>query len=508
MASIRESLDRARRLTATGKITRGHLDMSKANQASGDDAATARRALPSVREVLESPILQRCLQRVPRRWVVDAVRKAVASTRKTMTTDGTASAPSAEALARSACEAVAGWEAARLRPVINATGILLHTGLGRAPLAASAVEAVRQVAAGYASIELDLTDGSRRDRTAVVGELLCELTGAESATVVNNNAAATLLALTAVAAAGPEGADQVIVSRGELIEIGGNFRLPDIMACGGTALREVGTSNRTTPVDYAEAVDDRTAALMKVHTSNYRVVGYTQNVSIESLVALGAEHGLPVIHDLGSGAVGPLPPTVAAQEPPVRDSVAAGCDLVLFSGDKLLGGPQAGIIVGRRAWVERLASHPMGRAMRVDKMTIAALEATLRLHHEPQRAANELPVLALLATPPPVLRRRAEAICQRLGPTHPTVTATAIDTDSEAGGGALPAHTIASAAVRLTSTSMSETTLAKRLRLGEPAVVGRITDGAVVLDLRTVLDTQDDALVQAITAASTPCKKT
>ena len=389
-----------------------------------------------------------------------------------------------------------------LRPVINATGVVLHTGLGRAPLPTAAVDAVSAVAAGYASVEFDLADGSRRSRTIVMRELLRELTGAESAAVVNNNAGATLLALTAVVHGGSGEQREVVVSRGELIEIGGSFRLPDIMSCGGAVLREVGTSNRTTLADYAAAVGPRTAALMKVHTSNYRVVGYTEEASISELVELGKTRGLPVIYDLGSGAVAPLPDGIAGAEPMVADAIAAGCDLVLFSGDKLLGGPQAGILVGRAAWIDHLESHPLSRALRVDKMTIAALEATLRLHHDPERGAREIPTLAMLATPVEVLRTRARSICDRLVASGWPGRAETVETVAGAGGGALPAHDITSFAVRVTSDTCSETVLARRLRLGALAVVGRLADRAVLLDLRTVPADDDKALVQALLAAA------
>ena len=461
---------------------------------SGDDRLM--RGLPSVSEVVDTPCLALWLQRVPRRWVVDAARRAIAACRRELVAGAASAARSVDELAARAASELATWDAAGLRPLINATGIVLHTGLGRAPLAQSAVDAISSMAGQYASTEIDLTSGRRGKRTQVVCELLRELTGAESAAVVNNNAAATVLVLAAVARTREPGLASVIVSRGELIEIGGSFRLPQIMECGGTRLREVGTTNKTRLVDYEGAIDGQTVALMKVHTSNYRVTGFTEEVDIRPLVELGHRFDLPVIHDIGSGAMFDFTPFGLAHEPTVPDSIRVGADLVMFSGDKLLGGPQAGIIVGRKVWIERIESHPLMRALRVDKLTLAALESTLRLHHEPQWAREQLPVLMLTATPLDELERRGRCICTRLSALGCEIQLLA--STAYLGGGSLPTQGVDSVAIRLRPAKGREDELARRLRSGEPAVVARVQDGAVWLDLRTVFAEQDESLVEAV----------
>jgi L-seryl-tRNA(Ser) seleniumtransferase len=407
--------------------------------------------------------------------------------------------PTRADLAQLVIDRLSRQERSRLRPVINATGIVLHTGLGRSPLAEPAVGAVAEVARGYSSLELDLESGERGSRTSILRPLLAKLTGAESATVVNNNAAATLIVLATVAKG-----RSVIVSRGELIEIGGSFRLPDIMQVSGATLREVGTTNKTRLSDYERAIDETTAGLMKVHTSNYRIVGFTESASLEDLVALGRRHRLPVIDDIGSGALIDFTRFGLTGEPMASESVRVGADLVLFSADKLLGGPQAGIIVGSAEWVGRIEKNPLMRAFRVDKMTLAALEATLRLYRDPETATQHIPILAMLRTPLLELRNRAERLAARLRDL-PGVAEAIVATDTTyLGGGSIPAQSVETVVIRTTFRTCSESEVALRLRLGDPAVVPRVQEGRVIFDLRTVFAWQLDDLVAAIVAASMP----
>jgi L-seryl-tRNA(Ser) seleniumtransferase len=363
----------------------------------------------------------------------------------------------------------------RLRRVLNATGVIVHTNLGRAPLAEAALEQVAAAARGYSNLEYDLEAGARGSRQAHVGELLRRLTGAEAALVVNNNAAAVLLALAALA----EGRE-VIVSRGELIEIGDGFRIPDVLARSGAHLREVGTTNRTRASDYEAAIGPETAVLLRVHQSNFRVVGFTELASVAELGRVARSHELVLVDDLGSGALIDL-----GDEPTARTSLAAGADLVCFSGDKLLGGPQAGIVVGRADLVERLRKHPLQRALRADKLTIAALEGTLRLALE---RPDEVPVLRMLREPAQTVRERAERLAALVG-------GDVEETVARAGGGALPLAELPSFACAV------EEELAAKLRGGDPPVVGIVRDGRLLLDCRTLTDDDVDEVAGAIVSA-------
>ncbi len=384
--------------------------------------------------------------------------------------------------------------------VINATGIIIHTGLGRAPMAQAAVKAIAEAAGHYVPVELDMPDGGRGKRSAIVRSLLCELTGGESATVVNNNAAALLIVLTTLAHD-----REVIVSRGELIEIGGSFRLPDIMAAGGAILRDVGTTNRTRLGDYEHAINESTAALMKVHPSNYRIEGFTQEVSIEDLAQLARAHELPIIHDIGSGALRDLATAgiagIDSNEPTATDSINAGADIVLFSGDKLLGGPQAGIIVGRADLIDRIERNPLMRAMRVDKLTLAGLGATLQLHRDPESAAQTVPVFAMITTPIDELQRRASTLADQLRSAVSSIDIRVEPSEAFPGGGSLPTEAIASCAVSIDAAPMTEHELAARLRSGTPAVLPRLKDGRVWLDMRTIFADQDEMLLAALRSA-------
>ena len=459
--------------------------------------ASPFRQLPAVNELVDAPALADWRNRVPRSVVVEAARGVLNEFRKKLvTTSEPGDVPPLDEFARQVIERLCWEERPRLRPVINATGIILHTGLGRSPLAESAVQAVADVARGYSSLELDLDTGERGKRTTIVRGLLTKLTGAESATVVNNNAAATMIVLAAVGKG-----RSIIVSRGELIEIGGSFRLPDIMQASGATLCEVGTTNKTRLADYEKAIDESTAGLMKVHTSNYRVVGFTESASLEELVALGRRRGLPVIDDIGSGAMIDYGQFGFTDEPLATESVRIGADLVLFSGDKLLGGPQAGIIVGRTEWIERIEKNPLMRAFRVDKMTLTALESTLRLYRDPDLATSEVPILAMLRTPVLELRNRAERLAGRLREV-PAIADATVDKDTAfLGGGSIPTQGFETVVVRVRFKEVSETDVATRLRLGDPAVVPRVQDGHMILDMRTVFTWQDEPLVQAVETA-------
>jgi len=368
------------------------------------------RNLPSVSELLESPPLKGLVDKVSHNVVVSRVRSVLDDLRQEVQhAAAERTLPTVSELAEKIARRIQQDETPRLRPVINATGILLHTGLGRAPLADEAVEEMVAAARDYASVEVDLRSGQRSQRVLAVEGLLRDLTGAEAALVVNNNAGATMLALAALAAQ-----REVIVSRGQLIEIGGSYRLPDVMSASNAVLREVGTTNKTHLDDYRAAIGDATAALMLVHTSNFVVVGFTESPSLAELVRLGHERSLPVIHDIGSGAMIDFERFGFAGEPVAADSIKAGADLVLFSGDKLLGGPQCGILVGRRAHLERIAKHPMARALRVDKLTLAALAATLRLYRQPEVALARIPLLQLLGTSVENLRQRAARLAPQM----------------------------------------------------------------------------------------------
>ena len=364
-----------------------------------------------------------------------------------------------------------------LRRVLNATGVIVHTNLGRAPLAAAAIERAIEATRGYSNLEYDLGEGRRGSRQDHVAAIVQRLTGAESAIVVNNNAGALLLALAALA----EGRD-VIVSRGELIEIGDGFRIPDVLTRSGARLVEVGTTNRTRAADYENAIDERTALLLRVHQSNFRVVGFAEQPSLEELATVARGRGLPLVDDLGSGALLDI-----SDEPTARASLAAGADLVCFSGDKLLGGPQAGIVAGRADLVERLRRHPLHRALRIDKLSLAALEGTLLLYLDPERALEEVPVLRMLREPAETVRARAERLAAAVG-------GEVEETVARVGGGALPLHELPSFACAV------EESLTAPLRDHEPAVVGIVRDGRLLLDCRTLADAELDEVAAAVAA--------
>lgn len=377
-----------------------------------------------------------------------------------------------------------------LRRVINATGIILHTNLGRTPLAQPAIAAMAEAARGYTNLEFNLANGKRGERLQNVEALLYELTGAEAALVVNNNSAAVLLTLSGLAAGG-----EVIVSRGELVEIGGGFRIPDVIVQGGARLVEVGTTNKTRLADYRAAITEHTRALLKIHQSNFRIVGFTESASLQDLSLLARENNLLLIEDLGSGTLLDLEPLGRPHEPTVKKSIAAGADIVTFSGDKLLGGPQSGLIVGRAAAINRLRRHPLLRALRIDKISLAALEATLRLLRDPATAITEIPVLRMLAQPLAALQARAEILT---GALRDIADVRIESSHGYAGGGALPTDAIASVAVSVSVHGQPTETLAARLRAYHPAIVGRIAGDRLHLDMLAMTDAEAEEIAQAV----------
>ena len=443
---------------------------------------------------------------------VEAIRRTLDRARQRIAAGEPAPTPEALSLAI-VREAQALWQPT-LRPVINASGVIIHTNLGRAPLSGAAIAAMQGVAAGYANLEYDLTSGGRGSRHSHLESLLVHLVGAEASMVVNNNAAAVLLALSAVAKG-----KEVIVSRGQAVEIGGHFRIPDVLRQSGCKLVEVGTTNRTRLGDYAEAITPHTAALLHVHTSNFKLIGFAESVDVVALVALGREHGVPVIDDLGSGALLDTAACGLAHEPTVQESVAAGTDLVCFSGDKLLGGPQAGLIVGRQALVDRLKRHPLARAVRVDKCTLAALQETL-LHYLRGEAERQIPVWRMMAMPlaeTEATARRWAAALEGWG-----IPATVLAGLSTVGGGSLPGETLptwllalgwrpgsqsgaTSPAPRPPARSSQARSaageLAARLRQGDPPVIARVEQGLLLLDPRTVAPADESTLLAALRAA-------
>lgn len=376
--------------------------------------------------------------------------------------------------------------------VINGTGIILHTGLGRAPLGKRALQRAADMAGGYCNLEFDLKTGRRGERSSHFERILCQLTGAEAAMAVNNNAAAVLLMLSVIAEGG-----EVIVSRGELVEIGGRFRVPDMMELSGAGLKEVGTTNRTRPADYESAVCEETRALLKVHTSNYRIVGFTEDVSVKELAGLKEEYGIPVLVDLGSGVLIDLEKYGLQHEPSVQEALAQGADVVTFSGDKLLGGPQAGIIAGKKEYIDKMKRHPLARVLRIDKFTSAALESVLLEYLDPQKAVENIPALRMLTRPAESVRRAAEKLAERLrsavdsgepraaGGGLPAVI-TAEDCISRAGGGSLPTEDIPSSAAAIAPVEITASELERRLRGLPIPVIGRIAGEKVLLDMRTI----------------------
>ena len=446
-----------------------------------------RRALPSVSALLESDGVRALLDHAPRSLVVDAVRDVVSGVREHA---GNAPVDDAE-WTREIASRVARSQQRSLRPVLNATGIVLHTNLGRAPLPAVALDAIQRVASSYSNLEYDLELGARGSRYVHCASLLKELTGAEDALVVNNCAAALVLALNATC----DGRD-ALLSRGEMVEIGGSFRVHEIMAKGGALLREVGATNRTHAADYERAITPDTGAILKVHRSNFALEGFVAETSVRELVPIAAARGIPIIHDLGSGLLISLADIGLTGEPTATEALADGASVVVMSGDKLLGGPQAGIILGSAAHLAAMRKNPLARSYRVDKLTLAALEATLGLYREPARALSEIPTLALLGASLGTIRSRVTRAQAAL--TSANIDCEIVESVSTVGAGAFPLAKLPSVALALGG---SADTWSARLRAAEPAVVGRVTDGRLQLDFRAISDAQVDALVAAVRSA-------
>ncbi len=454
------------------------------------------RKIPPVQAILAEPILAGSIATLGRETVLQAVRSTLDALRLELTQGQGATTPiDPPALALRTLDALKA-DRPGLRPVINATGILLHTGLGRSPLAEEAIEAIEKVSRGYCNLEFDLDSGTRSRRTTGVAELIRRLTGAEAAAVVNNNAAATVLALKALA----EGRE-VIVSRGQLVEIGGSFRLPEVFEASGAKLREVGTTNKTRLADYEKAIGPETAALLRVHSSNFRIVGFTEQAEITELAELAHSQGILALDDIGSSAIGPGRPPIVHSEPTILEGLAAGADLVMGSGDKLLGGPQCGLLIGRREVVRQIETHPLMRAFRVDKLTLAALEATLRLAIDPDLGGRRIPLWSFLNIPLEALQARAERLAEAIQ-TDLGWNAEAVPSTAFAGGGSAPDEAIPSFAVRLSppfpEPNVSEGLLAAALRRGEPALVSRVQAGALWLDLRALRPEEDDQILVAL----------
>ncbi|MCS7309489.1 MAG: L-seryl-tRNA(Sec) selenium transferase [Armatimonadetes bacterium] len=462
-----------------------------------EDRQSVLRQLPAVSRLLQEEQVQQAVALHGRELVVECAREVLEQLREQLR-QGESVPTDLPTVVQRVLQRVRHWRTPSLRRVLNATGVVLHTGLGRAVLAEAAQRAVAEVAAGHSMLEIDRETGERGDRIEHVRDLLCRLTGAEDATVVNNNAGAVLLAVTALAQG-----KEVIISRGQLVEIGGAFRMPDIIAQSGARLVEVGTTNRTRLSDYERAITSETALILRCHPSNFRIVGFTEEVSPAELAALAHRYQLPVLDDVGSGCLVNTELFGLEHEPTLQESLQSGCDVVTCSGDKLLGASQAGIILGRKELVQNIRRHPLHRALRVDKLTLAALEATLRLYLHPEEAIREIPTLRALTTSAAALRRRAQQLKRRLQRALPDdrVTVRLREGVSEVGGGSLPGQQLPTTLVCLRVDGLGATELAHALRWQEPAVFARIEQDEVVLDPRTLLPGEEELLVQAVRGA-------
>jgi L-seryl-tRNA(Ser) seleniumtransferase len=459
-----------------------------------------RHFIPSVDRLLGTAELEEAMATHPRWAVLQELRAVLEEVREgtiPLVTDPALRATWLASLAQEAAHRAAAASGYSLRRVVNATGVVLHTNLGRARLAQAAIEHVVAAATRYSNLELDLGTGERGHRHDHVRELICALTGAEDAIAVNNNAAAVLLCLSALA-----GGKQVVVSRGELVEIGGSFRIPEIMAQSGCRLVEVGTTNRTHLADYERAITSETALLLKVHPSNFRVVGFTAAVGVDELVPLARQHGLGIMHDLGAGCLVQLRDLGLPHEPTVQEAVKEGADVVTFSGDKLLGGPQLGVIAGKRAIIERLEKHPLLRALRVDKLTLAAFEATLRIYRDAKDPIAQLPSLRMLRTDAEELERRAGAFAARLAPRLPEGTGVkVIAGTSQVGAGSAPGVDLPTFLVAVRPRDEEVAAIDARLRARSPAVLVRVHGGDLLVDLRTVEADEEELLLESLAAA-------
>ena len=462
-------------------------------------------SIPSVDELLREKELEKLTLVYPRTIVVEGIREYLKEYRKVIMSledENDLNAIDNSYMINGIVEKVHEAMRNNLVNVVNATGVVLHTNLGRAPLSSSLKDTLWDISSKYSNLEMDLASGERGSRYSHVEELICKLTGAHAAMVVNNNAAAVMLVL-ATMAKGRE----VVVSRGQLVEIGGSFRVPDVMEQSGAVLVEVGTTNKTHVSDYERAVNENTAALMKVHTSNYRILGFTSEVESEEMVALGRKLGLPVIEDLGSGMLLELTDYGLPYEPTVQQAVKAGMDVVTFSGDKMLGGPQAGIIIGSKEYIDKMKNNPLTRAIRIDKLTLAALEGTLRLYMDKELALKEIPVLRMLTYSDEELDKRARRLYARLKKSLGAVGTISVESDySEVGGGSMPLHKMPTKAVALKPRGISLMELEEKLRTYKTPIVARINKDRLMLDVRTIMDDEfeviEGALLWAFSALS------
>ncbi|MFZ5646754.1 MAG: L-seryl-tRNA(Sec) selenium transferase [Bacillota bacterium] len=460
------------------------------------------REIPKVNELLKLPVIEALTASYPRELVVEAVRKMLEGIRQGIMTGSISRENPVDwndpsGIAGGVLGVLEDMTRPNLRRVINATGVVLHTNLGRAVLSPSAIEAVHMVASGYSNLELNLESGKRGSRYAPVEGVVNRLTGAQSSMVVNNNAAAVLLALSTLARG-----REVIVSRGQLVEIGGSFRIPEVMEQSGAILREVGATNKTYIGDYSSAINEKTALLLHVHTSNYRIVGFTRETTVAELVELGRETGLPVMSDLGSGSLIDMNQLGLPYEPTVQETIEAGADVVTFSGDKLLGGPQAGIICGKKEIVDKMKKNPLTRAVRIDKMTVAALEATLREYLDRKTVMHNIPALRMISADENMLRQRANELGALLEEAAGEKAEIAVERERSAvGGGAMPTADLPGWVVSVRPLFMAVEELAERLRNGDPAVIGRVQDGRLLMDVRTLLKGEEIILAGAMATA-------
>lgn len=454
--------------------------------------------LPSVDEVLKSEQGLHLLKTYPRRYVLAAVREGIDLRRREIM-EGTASETAIESIAHEISVKAQRMSSLSLKRVINATGIVIHTNLGRSILSNKVMENVAKVATGYSNLEYDLVAGKRGKRHSHIGKLLREVTGAEDGFAVNNNAAAVLLCLSALAKG-----REVIVSRGELVEIGGSFRVPDVMAYSGAVMKEVGTTNKTHTRDYVDALGDLTALILKVHQSNYKITGFTQDVSINELAAIGRRQGIPVMYDLGSGCLVNLRTAGIHSEPTVQEIIRSGADLVTFSGDKLLGGPQAGLIVGKKELIGTIQKHPLARAVRIDKLSLAALEATLMEYVDIEQAGGSVPTLRMLLQDRDKIRARGRKISLMIKREIKGISSDVVETSSQAGGGALPAVDFPTYAVSIRPQEMTVNQLEEKLRGAKPPIIARIEEDSIMFDARTIRDEDIAALVNGLKAALSP----